>query len=203
MAIDELERCASSYYPITSTLIEGIIAGFRKAIVQVEHQPKLSLETKISDKDVPDNNVEKMNREFEELEVAYFPDELCTYPEYIGKPYFAIRYKENGNHFVGYGTYSPEVLSRYLRDYFMPFAMPKDSKWIPCSERLPDEHENYIVTVCDECNMIWAETVVVLAEYFEGSWLWYEGGDEYDITDMVIAWMPLPEPYKGKKNESD
>ena len=72
-------------------------------------------------------------------------------------------------------------------------------KWIPCSERLPDEHENYIVTACDECNMIWAETVVVLAEYFEGSWLWYEGGDEYDITDMVIAWMPLPEPYKGEE----
>lgn len=71
-------------------------------------------------------------------------------------------------------------------------------KWIPCSERLPDEHENYIVTACDECNMIWAETVVVLAEYFEGSWLWYEGGDEYDITDMVIAWMPLPEVYKGE-----
>lgn len=202
MAIDELKlkEDVKKYY---STLKPQYISKLVEAVVEdiidiIDEQPKLSLETKTSDKDVPDNNVEKMNREFEELEVAYFPDELCIYPEYIGKPYFAIRYKENGNHFVGYGTYSPEVLSRYLRDYFMPLAMPKESKWIPVTERLPDEHENYIVTVCDECNMIWAETVVVLAEYFEGSWLWYEGGDEYDITDMVIAWMTLPEPYKGE-----
>ena len=42
--IEELKRCASSYYPITSTLIEGIIAGFRKAIVQVEHTPTIEAE---------------------------------------------------------------------------------------------------------------------------------------------------------------
>ena len=64
---------------------------------------------------------------------------------------------------------------------------------------MPEKHENYIVTVYDECNLIWAETVVVEAEYFEGSWAWYgERGNEYDISDMVIAWMPLPEPYKGE-----
>lgn len=27
--------------------------------------------------------------------------------------------EENGEHFVGFGTYKPEVLSRYLREYFM------------------------------------------------------------------------------------
>ena len=42
--IEELKRCASSYYPITSSLIEGIIAGFRKAIVQVEHAPTIEAE---------------------------------------------------------------------------------------------------------------------------------------------------------------
>ena len=143
---------------------------------------------KTSDKDVPDNNVEKMNREFEELEVAYFPDELCTYPEYIGKPYFAIRYKENGNHFVGYGTYSPEVLSRYLRDCFMQSAMPKESKWIPCSERLPEEYGWYL---CSRYNHEELPTID----------MWY-----FSIHDSlesaqgtgIVAWMPLPEAYKGE-----
>lgn len=74
----------------------------------------------------------------------------------------------------------------------------KTSDWIPCSDRLPEKHDNYIVTVCDECNLIWAETVVMEADYFEGYWAWYERGDEYDISDMVIAWMPLPPAYKGE-----
>jgi hypothetical protein len=58
-------------------------------------------------------------REFEEIVVNYPPEDLCTYPEYKGKPYFGIKYKENGEEIVGYGTYKPEVLSRYLKDYFM------------------------------------------------------------------------------------
>ena len=42
-----------------------------------------------------------------------------TYPEYEGKPYFSIKYTENGQGFIGYGTYKPEVLSEYLKEYFI------------------------------------------------------------------------------------
>lgn len=45
-----------------------------------------------------------------------------TYPEYKGKPYFLIKYTENGQEFIGYGTYKPEVLSEFLKEYFMPPA---------------------------------------------------------------------------------
>ena len=48
-----------------------------------------------------------------------------TYPEYIGKPYFSIKYTENGQEFIGYGTYKPEVLSEYLKEYFMPPTQPE------------------------------------------------------------------------------
>ena len=58
-------------------------------------------------------------REFIEILAQYVPDDLCTYPEYRGKPYYSIHYKENGEEFVGFGTYNPEVLSRYLKEYFM------------------------------------------------------------------------------------
>jgi len=58
-------------------------------------------------------------REFIEIIAQYVPDDVCIYPEYKGKPYYSIHYKENGEDFVGYGTYKPEVLSRYLRDYFL------------------------------------------------------------------------------------
>lgn len=58
-------------------------------------------------------------REFEGIEVTYPPEDICIYPEYKGKPYFGIRYRENGESIVGYGTYNPQVLSRYLKDYFI------------------------------------------------------------------------------------
>ena len=60
-----------------------------------------------------------IRRKFEEIVAEYPPAELCAYPEYRGKPYYSIKYEENGEHFVGFGTYNPEVLTRYLKEYFM------------------------------------------------------------------------------------
>ncbi len=58
-------------------------------------------------------------RKFEEIVVEYPSADLCTYPEYRGKPYFSIKYEENGEHIIGFGTYKSEVLSRYIREYFI------------------------------------------------------------------------------------
>ena len=75
-----------------------------------------------------------IDRQFEEIVVEYPNPDLCSYPEYKGKPYFSIHYTENGKDFIGYGTYNPEVLSNYLKEYFMPSAQSKiirckDCKW--------------------------------------------------------------------------
>lgn len=68
-------------------------------------------------------------KKFEEIVVEYPPAELCTYPEYRGKPYFSIMYEENGKHIVGYGTYKPEVLSRYLQeDFIAPTIIEADKE---------------------------------------------------------------------------
>lgn len=56
--------------------------------------------------------------EFLEIFAQYVPDDICTYPENRGKPYYSIHFRENGEDFVGFGTYKIEVLSRYLQDYF-------------------------------------------------------------------------------------
>ena len=58
-------------------------------------------------------------KNFEEIIVTYHSDDIITYPEYKGKPYFSIQYEENGEHHVGYGTYNPQVLSNYIKDYFI------------------------------------------------------------------------------------
>lgn len=68
------------------------------------------------------NNVKAPTREpkrkFIRIITTYYPDDYICYEEYKGKPYFSIEYQENGETFIGYGTYNPDVLSRYLRDYF-------------------------------------------------------------------------------------
>lgn len=66
---------------------------------------------------------EESTRTFVELVVRYPDPELCAYKEYKGKPYYSIKYIENGETHVRYGTYNPEVLSQYLK-CFMPSAQP-------------------------------------------------------------------------------
>lgn len=57
--------------------------------------------------------------------------------------------------------------------------------WIPCKEKLPSENGHYLVSCKDG--------FVSSDDYFSYGW------DDYDD---VIAWMPLPKPYKeGGKNE--
>lgn len=72
------------------------------------------------------------------------------------------------------------------------------NEWISVKDRLPEEDDNYIVTACDEgCSAgegIWYSTVVVVAEYYKGSWTWYDGGREYSLEGIVTHWMPMPEP---------
>ena len=68
-------------------------------------------------------------------------------------------------------------------------------QWIPCSERLPEKPENY--PSC-ETRRKW---YLVSLESGCVETIGYEfDRDEWQITGSpVIAWMPLPEPYKGEK----
>ena len=75
-------------------------------------------------------------------------------------------------------------------------------EWISVDDRLPDKDGCYIVTACDEgcpCDEgIWYDTVVIEAEHYKGEWSWNENGTEYDITDLVTHWQPMPQPPKGE-----
>ena len=76
-------------------------------------------------------------------------------------------------------------------------TLTSPNDWISVEDRLPEGNGEYIVTACDEgCPAgegIWYDTVVVFAEYYDGCWTWNDG-TEYDLTDIVTHWMPLPEP---------
>ena len=77
---------------------------------------------KLIDVEIPtmrkSKETEQHERTFQEIVVEY--PSISTYPEHEGKPYFSIKYVEDGRDYIGYGTYNPEVLSEYMKEYFIP-----------------------------------------------------------------------------------
>ena len=63
-------------------------------------------------------------------------------------------------------------------------AVDVEPRWIPVTERLPEEDGRYLITG--------KRGTVYSIEYEDGRWY---GGIQ------PIAWMPLPTPYKGGEEE--
>ena len=56
-------------------------------------------------------------------------------------------------------------------------------RWIPCSERLPEERQEILATTTDNA---WGDVVIIRTYYKE-------------MHKSVIAWMPLPKPYRAER----
>ena len=100
-----------------------------------------------------------------------------------------------------------------------------DNNWIPVEKRLPEPDKMVVVTVhCSEWisdyDVAWVpenEKIHYDEEYLsgigymdkDGDWIFYDkdgceiycekefGTDKTDAYNVVTAWQPLPEPYKG------
>ena len=99
-------------------------------------------------------------------------------------------------------------------------ALEQEQKWIPVSEQLPDN--------TDPVNITWVnhnpepyyadikdKPFTATGCYCNGKWYWYSVTcqdylDEYGFCNVdamdevieVIAWMPLPLPYKAESEET-
>ena len=82
--------------------------------------------------------------------------------------------------------------------------------WIPVEERLPEEYGEYLVTIVPSAGYLWAKRIIANFSDLMGivkKPIFYTGEvgkiDFEDITDMVIAWCPLPEPYCPERSEGE
>ena len=79
----------------------------------------------------------------------------------------------------------------------LPSAQPH---WIPCSERLPDKENLYLVTVHKD--YLPPKYLPVDMFYWDGKKWWLIHTDKDMVCNIPItAWMPLPKPYGGESDE--
>ena len=94
-----------------------------------------------------------------------------------------------------------------------------EQRWIPCSERLPEDIRPVIVTWKNTDPKSYYQYIVGkhftgTACYKNGKWYWYSSttedmlaeygrydSEEFDEAIECIAWMPLPEPYREERTE--
>ena len=81
--------------------------------------------------------------------------------------------------------------------------------WIPCNERLPGANGRYLVTRgLNACGAMWNRVYIINYSdlmCLKPERIWWDGNfgkSAFERIDDVIAWMPLPEPYKEEKEDN-
>ena len=80
-------------------------------------------------------------------------------------------------------------------------ALPSAQQWIPCSERVPEENEMVLISAKYIGHL--SNNAPYVEEGFFTHDGWYSAyGDNYsELLAKVVAWMPLPKPYKEENDE--
>lgn len=100
---------------------------------------------------------------------------------------------EDGTRLERQGKYTMTMAERKQRDADILDALPSAQQWIPCKTALPEHDGEYLVT---KKSFGWNCT-----GYIETDIARYEKKNGWHKADQVIAWMPLPEPYKDGEHE--
>lgn len=73
---------------------------------------------------------------------------------------------------------------------------PAQPGWIPCETELPKENGQYIITVKYEHVDGYEDIYSEHGEWVDGHWDFGLGYYHCGRVEKVLAWMPLPKPYR-------
>ena len=93
------------------------------------------------------------------------------------------------------GTDCSMCIMDKAKDIVQDVAKEYNNGWIACSDRLPDK-AGYEVLATLENSFGQRRVTIIFTGYGDESF-WHCNNKEYDLEAWkVIAWQPLPEPYK-------
>ena len=77
----------------------------------------------------------------------------------------------------------------------------KAQEWIPCSKDLPKENGEYLVTLENGIVKKLGYSTTQRTTYPKGFYYVKDGISWRQTQNPVVAWMPLPEPYKAESEK--
>lgn len=95
---------------------------------------------------------------------------------------------------------TPEELEVFESVKKLPSVQP-EQRWIPISERLPEEDGDYFVTLENGVVTKLGYSTAQRTTYPKGFYYISNGFSWRQIINPVIAWMPLPEKYQPEEVE--
>lgn len=126
------------------------------------------------------DKIKKMQEELDRQtdRVKEYQETIATYREFDAKPLMI-----------------PNPVCEEIKEMLMnqTIEVIKEPDWIPCSERLPEKEALYLTTI--EFNVGGKDKFHDLLFFRDNKW-WHMGDQDY--TDLTLAWMPLPEPWRGE-----
>ena len=120
---------------------------------------------------------------------------LCNLAEYMNE------HKENsGDPYIMAALFIQDNKTEF------PSVTPQEPRWIPTSERLPEEKDYSRCAENYDGAVYWCtdKGVIGIGWYYEDtkSWAWLD--DTFpDHWGKVVAWMPLPTPYEPQESEDN
>lgn len=97
------------------------------------------------------------------------------------------------------GEFEDSCKNCTIQEIMNEYGRQKEHGWIPVDERLPEEDGRYLVTFKNGikvCMVGYGSCKRTVLGYPIGHG-WYSLEEaQYYAEDSIIAWMPLPEPYK-------
>lgn len=107
------------------------------------------------------------------------------------------RYNDNAEYERTHGSLQGCLDFKQLAEWLKELKQLRErTSWIPVTERPPDDPDRYLTTIYNDYGT-GLRYIMVSSYFLNGDWC----PDDECASNNVIAWMPLPEPYKAESEE--